>query len=976
MNPSEYEIQREVEALRDIRRRSAAPGALTIDPDLPTSSSQNPYWASSPSTENDSSSSSSHDDGSNSSHTDATSHKDDDPLHLFWVPASVHPEIAPAEFRAFLKEHSRSPPPTDGASPSRSSSLSSVSGLDRKRSMLSRQYKPSENDGVGEQEETIVPLRRNRSYLYHSQGPQLTISDLQRLEQLAEEASENDDPTKLRTMLRRSLSLNISPTALDKMDRVPDMADEADAPIIIPPPNSIVRRTARTTKFRKPSLLGGEGDSSRGTSRRRGTTRISSSGRPSSDQGDHTEPLPHKRVQSLTESNKDQRTSQDSFDEALIYDAYVRDDDEELQPSIPIPKSTSPPPAEPSTFPASLPEYQSSPSLIEALEPILHSPEPSRPATSPPSTEPPPPRSPSPPALQGTSPPSPPPQVPKQPTSPPSQQRPPVEQQPSFLDTPPTPEQVPPPRKEKKSQKGLFKWGSDKSSKKHAKEAKEAKESKESAGQPPEPKEPKEKESGFFGSLFSKKSKDSSSSSSHGHDTAPSQKDGGASLGVNKNQQPTSPATPGFGTPAPGGGIINNYSRYPLHVERAIYRLSHIKLANPRRPLYEQVLISNLMFWYLGVINRAQGQQQQQQQQQQQEAQQQGVTGGPQQPPQGPPNPNGSTVPEGERESMDEQQRNSDQERMDMQHQHQQHQQQQQHHMDVRQNGTYNSTNNNTGNKRESSPKRGSLTKAAPAGQGGRRGEMVVKGPQYDMQHRAMEQEYGAYGQPQQMGRGGGPPSQSWGYQQQQQQQQSGPPNNQPPRLVQQQHDENPFYYSVDMVQQPQPQQRLPPGAMAPLDQSNWSSGGDVHQPQPRSPPPQRQPSPSSGSTGSPQRRSRSPPPQVPYSSSQQGLVFPGSPEIGSDGGRQNANGGHGFTQQQQQQPHRPVRSLSATALSSGSPSTNGKVKKGTSAHAAVPSHRGRPRSSEGKTEKLVLGDGIAEEEDVPLAVYQQHRRR
>ncbi|KAI8992531.1 hypothetical protein BDB01DRAFT_832826 [Pilobolus umbonatus] len=43
-------------------------------------------------------------------------------------------------------------------------------------------------------------------------------------------------------------------------------------------------------------------------------------------------------------------------------------------------------------------------------------------------------------------------------------------------------------------------------------------------------------------------------------------------------------------------------TRLPLHVERAIYRLSHIKLANPRRPLKEQVLISNLMFWYLSII--------------------------------------------------------------------------------------------------------------------------------------------------------------------------------------------------------------------------------------------------------------------------------------------------------------------------------------------------------------------------------------
>lgn len=49
-----------------------------------------------------------------------------------------------------------------------------------------------------------------------------------------------------------------------------------------------------------------------------------------------------------------------------------------------------------------------------------------------------------------------------------------------------------------------------------------------------------------------------------------------------------------------------NYTRFPLHIERAIYRLSHFKLANPRRPLAEQVMISNLMFWYLSVINMSQ----------------------------------------------------------------------------------------------------------------------------------------------------------------------------------------------------------------------------------------------------------------------------------------------------------------------------------------------------------------------------------
>lgn len=48
------------------------------------------------------------------------------------------------------------------------------------------------------------------------------------------------------------------------------------------------------------------------------------------------------------------------------------------------------------------------------------------------------------------------------------------------------------------------------------------------------------------------------------------------------------------------------YTRFALHIERALYRLSHFKLANPRRALQEQVVISNLMFWYLAIVNSAQ----------------------------------------------------------------------------------------------------------------------------------------------------------------------------------------------------------------------------------------------------------------------------------------------------------------------------------------------------------------------------------
>lgn len=48
------------------------------------------------------------------------------------------------------------------------------------------------------------------------------------------------------------------------------------------------------------------------------------------------------------------------------------------------------------------------------------------------------------------------------------------------------------------------------------------------------------------------------------------------------------------------------YTRFPIHIERAIYRLSHLKLANPRRPLHQQVLLSNFMYSYLAKVQQTQ----------------------------------------------------------------------------------------------------------------------------------------------------------------------------------------------------------------------------------------------------------------------------------------------------------------------------------------------------------------------------------
>ncbi|KAJ5479012.1 hypothetical protein N7530_004521 [Penicillium desertorum] len=46
------------------------------------------------------------------------------------------------------------------------------------------------------------------------------------------------------------------------------------------------------------------------------------------------------------------------------------------------------------------------------------------------------------------------------------------------------------------------------------------------------------------------------------------------------------------------------WTRFSILEERAIYRMAHIKLANPRRALYSQVLLSNFMYSYLAKVQQ------------------------------------------------------------------------------------------------------------------------------------------------------------------------------------------------------------------------------------------------------------------------------------------------------------------------------------------------------------------------------------
>ncbi|KDR80542.1 hypothetical protein GALMADRAFT_222137 [Galerina marginata CBS 339.88] len=920
LQPSEYEIQREVEALRDLRRRSTTPGALTIDPDLPNQSPppspNTPYWApKSPVLSTTATDFGSADGpgeaGASSDRTrivgssrtaDAPNNPSDDPLHLFWVPAGLHPEIAPAEFRAFLKEHARSPADgSDLSAASASPSLSSSSSLNRKRSMLSRQYRPKENDGV--EDENIVPLKRNRSLLYPTNpGPQLTINDLQRLEELAEEASESDDPSKLRNVLRRSLSLNVSPSAIDMMDDMPDMGDEADAPIIVPPPGQILRRAART-KIRKPGLPGDGGGHRFGSSRRGAGAKVpqtptesrTSSDISSSDHGESESSTTILRRPTISDDGTQNGPRPDSYsEETSIYDAYARDEDEEV-PYAPVMVTPPPPPQEP----ISPPEEESQiPIDLISIQPespvsVIHQPQPQR-LHVPPAQE------------QGLS------RTPS-PSEPVVDRPMPVHAPPTF--TPPT-HNAPPQTRKEKDKKGLFgKWGSDKGGKKGNKD--KDRENRDRAASE------KEKDSSFFGSLFGKKKQESEYHSTIAGGTS-GREAAQALLGASKSSKSYVPPTsPGL---APGG---NPYARYPIHVERAIYRLSHIKLANPRRPLYEQVLISNLMFWYLGVINKAQ------------------TPPTPTQPTtNGTPNSGGPDTQDPEQEEKEKEQREKEQreiEQREIAEKERLEKEQRERELEL---------------KKKESGKRGSLTKTPVGGPpGGRRAEMPIKGPQYEMQHRVMEQEYGGYngqsprsptlpipipnGTPQLYPR----PQQPGGY-----------PNS-PPKLVQPQPKGQPEqYYYQPPIENPHHRPGLPPGAMPPADQSPWMS-----QPGPPPPSQHRSPSPNPPPNPNAHRRSRSPP-----SHNRQHNNFPLQNQPmqlqklnTSEESLGDKSGGH----------RGPSRSLSATATASPAlPAVNGGIRKGNSAHAVTPYDR-RPRTSEGRSPN-------GEEEDVPLAVWQQQRRR
>ena len=175
MQPTADEIELEKETLRDLRRRSVAQVA-SLDPDLPSTSS---------------SSSSLSEDGQTIIDTN-------DPSHLFWVPAHVHPELAPGEFKEFIKDHTNL---------QRALSNRSQGGMSRRRSTLSKQIRLGASEDAEDNAAAESSVRPRRRGTHRENMPTLTLEELQQLENLAEQA--NNDPVELRNILRRSFSVNV-----------------------------------------------------------------------------------------------------------------------------------------------------------------------------------------------------------------------------------------------------------------------------------------------------------------------------------------------------------------------------------------------------------------------------------------------------------------------------------------------------------------------------------------------------------------------------------------------------------------------------------------------------------------------------------------------------------------------------------------------------------------------------------------------
>ncbi|TVY90588.1 Protein zds1 [Lachnellula willkommii] len=590
---------------------------------------------------------------------------EDDPSRLFWVPARVHPELAPMEFKNFLENRVQSIKRRSGdqtsLSPDGLERSDSGGSLRRKKSMLSRQIDNDGGRGAVGYEDGAEQIQRKKS-LSTDQALDLKIADLQELDALVR------DPSKAMQKLNLDKGNRQGPNA--------EVSSIEDKPILPQAPGIGLRRSTHTT-YRRGSLRKGERVP---FSKRAGSLRGDTDGEesPISSPLDgrppigfpltkvHSEPIstenfsrPNRgarRLQNLQQSDPTAASTNSNSSEGLgIRDASPENHETSTQPfqqstppkttsysrnESPVPRivETPPPPEEPIEVPKPAPQFPERSSSQTASKPLQKQPVPEPPAKSS--------RRPGMDRQNSGSAQT----MPKSSASSHTLNE--MAQHPSPLpgntsrtDTLtfiPTLEEKKPEKKSKKdkddsehsgSRKPSWGWfkGSDEKEKKDKKKDDDHKESKRGKAKAAESarldvlqstldtvttrgresllldrdsvenklQDERKKESSRKSGGETKKEKDSLFSSFFGGGKKKSDRDSGGKKG--SSLRTLSPDPPQRELKP---DIDYNWTRFSILEERAIYRMAHIKLANPRRALYSQVLLSNFMYSYLAKVQQ------------------------------------------------------------------------------------------------------------------------------------------------------------------------------------------------------------------------------------------------------------------------------------------------------------------------------------------------------------------------------------
>ena len=171
--------------------------------------------------------------------------EEDDKARMFWVPARLHPELAPTEFQTFLNNKVESIKRRSGdfsLSPDSLQRQGSGGGLRRKKSMLSRQIDNSGGRGADGYRDGAEVLERKKS-LSGAETLNAGISNLSDLEVLV-----NDSEA-----IKQRLSIDTGPNVTNG-----ELIAGEDMPILpSAPTGNSLRRSTRTT-YRRGSLKKGE----------------------------------------------------------------------------------------------------------------------------------------------------------------------------------------------------------------------------------------------------------------------------------------------------------------------------------------------------------------------------------------------------------------------------------------------------------------------------------------------------------------------------------------------------------------------------------------------------------------------------------------------------------------------------------------------------------------------------------------------